>query len=125
MAAPPGAEGAPAKRDTKWDNVAYIQYEDGSYETKGSKGKKYIPVKHDKRETAGRAKQMWALGGGSLASNAKRNTHPGHQQMMQSSRLMENKETTYIDDTEKNLFESKRQIDLLIKSLEKKNENEA
>jgi len=60
-----------------------------------------------------------------LASNTKRNTHPGHQQMMQNARLMENKETTYIDDTEKNLFESKRQIDLLIKSLEKKNENEA
>ena len=68
---------------------------------------------------------MNALGGKSLVSKTDRNIHPGHKQMMQSARLMENKETTYIDDTEKNLFESKRQIDLLIKSLEKKNEDEA
>jgi hypothetical protein len=38
---------------------------------------------------------------------------------------MENKDTNYIDDTEKKLFESKRELLNLIKSLEKKNEDEA
>jgi hypothetical protein len=38
---------------------------------------------------------------------------------------MENKETSYIDDTEKKLFETKKDILDLIKGLEKKNENEA
>ena len=120
LAAPPEAGAAPAKRDSKWDDVAYIQYEDGSYETKGSNGKHYTKVKHDKRETAGLGKQLKAMGGGSLASSAPRNTLPGHKELMQSSRIMENKDTNYIDDTEKKLFESKRELFNLIKSLEKK-----
>ena len=124
LAAPPEAGAPPAKRDTKWDNVAYIQYEDGSYETKGSNGKKYTPVKKDKRESAGLKKQMKALGGGSLASSTQRNIAPGHQQIMQSARLMENN-TNYINDTERKLFENKKNILALIKSLEKKNEDEA
>jgi hypothetical protein len=113
-----------AKRDSKWDDVAYVQYEDGSYETKGSNGKRYTPVKNDKRETAGLGKQLKALGGGSLASKSKRNIAPGHNELMQSARLMENK-TNYIDDTERKLFEGKQDILNLIKSLEKKNEDEA
>jgi hypothetical protein len=36
----------------------YTEYEDGSHTTKGSKGKKYWSVKHDKREKAGR-KESW------------------------------------------------------------------
>lgn len=124
LAAPPEAGAPPAKRDTKWDNVAYVQYEDGSYETKGSNGKKYTPVKNDKRETAGLGKQLKALGGGSLASASARNITPGHKQIMQSARLMENK-TSYIDDTEKKLFEGKKDILNLIKSLENKDEDEA
>lgn len=123
LAAPPET-GAPAKRDSKWDDVAYVQYEDGSYETKGSNGKRYTPVKNDKRETAGLGKQLKALGGGSLASKSKRNIAPGHNELMQSARLMENK-TNYIDDTERKLFEGKQDILNLIKSLEKKNEDEA
>jgi hypothetical protein len=125
LAAPPEAgAAAPAKRDSKWDDVAYVQYEDGSYETKGSNGKRYTPVKNDKRETAGLGKQLKALGGGSLASKTKRNIAPGHNELMQSARLMENK-TNYIDDTERKLFEGKQDILNLIKSLEKKNEDEA
>jgi hypothetical protein len=125
LAAPPEAgAAAPAKRDNKWADIAYVQYKDGSYETAGSKGKAYTPVTNDKRKTAGLGKQMNALGGASLASKAQRNTFPGHQQLVQGSHLMENK-TTYIDDTEKRLFDNNRDINILIKSLEKKNENEA
>lgn len=124
LAAPPEAGAPPAKRDSKWDNVAYIQYEDGSYETKGSNGKKYTPVKKDKRESAGLGKQLKALGGGSLASASARNITPGHKQIMQSARLMENK-TSYIDETERKLFEGKKDILNLIKGLENKDEDEA
>jgi hypothetical protein len=125
LAAPPEAGGAPAKRDTKWDNVAYIQYEDGSYETKGSKGKPYTPVRkeRDKRKIAGRTKNYLAAGG---TTGDKRATFPGFNNLSKTSKgLMENKETSYIDDTEKKLFETKKDILDLIKGLEKKNEDEA
>jgi len=124
LAAPPGVEAgapeAPAKRDSKWANVVYVQYEDGSYETKGSKGKAYTPVNHDRRETAGRAKNYLSIG------KPKTDVMPGHKHLsMISHGLMENKETSYIDETEKKLFENNREINNLIRSLEKKNEDEA
>jgi len=51
---------------------------------------------------------------------------PGHKHLsMISHGLMENKETSYIDETEKKLFENNREINNLIRSLEKKNEDEA
>jgi hypothetical protein len=130
LAAPPGVEAgappAPAKRDDRWADIAYVQYKDGSYETAGSKGKAYTPVEHDKRETAGRAKNFLSLGGAKLASGSKTNVMPGHKHLSMASRgLMENKETNYIDDTERKLFENNREINNLIRSLEKKNENEA
>ena len=39
----------------------YAEYEDGSHTTKGSKGKRYFSVKHDKRREAGR-KESWGVG---------------------------------------------------------------
>ena len=126
LAAPPEAGGAPAKKDSKWSNVAYIQYKDGSYETEGSNGKPYTPVKRDKRETSGRTKNYLAAGGSNLSTDARRNIAPGFNNLNRASKgLMENKETSYIDDTEKKLFETKKDILDLIKGLEKKNENEA
>jgi len=130
LAAPPGVEAgapeAPAKRDDRWADIAYVQYKDGSYETEGSKGKAYTPVTHDKRETAGRAKNFLSMGGTKLASGSKTNIMPGHKYLSMVSRgLMENKETSYIDETEKKLFENNREINNLIRSLEKKNEDEA
>lgn len=126
LAAPPEAGGAPAKKDSKWSNVAYIQYKDGSYETEGSNGKPYTPVKRDKRETSGRTKNYLAAGGSNLSTKARRNIAPGFHNLSKASKgLMENKETSYIDDTEKKLFETKKDILDLIKGLEKKNEDEA
>lgn len=125
LAAPPEAGAAPAKRDTKWDNVAYVQYEDGSYETKGSNGKKYTPVKHDGRKDAGRKKNYSSMAGSNIAAANMTNVMPGYKNLSAASKgLMENK-TNYINETEKKLFESKKEIFNLIKSLEKKDENEA
>ena len=128
MAAPPEAGAPPAKRDTKWDNVAYIQYEDGSYETKGSNGKHYTPVEEyeDERKTKGRRLNYLSTGATNVARHTRTNVMPGFKNLNRVSKgLMENKDTNYIDDVEKRLFEHKRDILNLIKGLEKKNEDEA
>lgn len=127
LAAPPEATGGPpAKRDSIWSKVAYVQYKDGSYETQGSKGKAYTPVKHDGRETAGRSKNYLSVAGTGAASSSTTKIMPGYKHLSMTAKgLMENKETNYIDDTERKLFENSREIELLLKSLEKKNENEA
>ena len=49
-------EGGGKKHDKS--AAVYTEYEDGSHTTKGSKGKKYWSVKHDKRKDAGR-KESW------------------------------------------------------------------
>ena len=53
-------EGGGKKKNDK-PAAVYTEYEDGSHTTKGSKGKKYSSVKHDKRETAGR-RESWGVG---------------------------------------------------------------
>ena len=52
-------EGGGKKRDKP--AAIYAEYEDGSHTTKGSKGKRYFSVKHDKRREAGR-KESWGVG---------------------------------------------------------------
>ena len=54
LATPEGGE----KRKGDKPAAVYTEYEDGSYETEGSKGKSYKKVKHDKRREAGR-KESW------------------------------------------------------------------
>ena len=53
-------EGGGKRSDDK-PAAVYTEYEDGSHTTKGSKGKKYWSVKHDKREKAGR-RESWGVG---------------------------------------------------------------
>ena len=49
------------KRSGDKPAAIYAEYEDGSHTTKGSKGKRYFSVKHDKRREAGR-KESWGVG---------------------------------------------------------------
>ena len=48
-----------AEQDSDGPEAVYTEYEDGSYVTKTSKGKKYMKVKADKRKYAGR-KESWS-----------------------------------------------------------------
>ena len=82
----------PGKRnDMKWRS----QNPKG-HTTPGSKGKSYIPEKHDDREEAGRRKNMMGKVGTELGKNTQRNVFPGLQGFKQMYKgLKENKETNY------------------------------
>ena len=111
---------APGKRE---DSVTY-KFNDGSTTTTHSKGKRYDPVKRDKRQSAGRAKAMKSKAGNTRAT--KTGIFPGAKSLFQLSRgVTESLETNY-NDVEKNIFEVNRDIKDIILKLEesrKKNEN--
>lgn len=109
--------GAPADKNTgEYDEVAYIRYKDGGYITPGAKGKKYFPVKNDKRETAGFGKHMRSNAAINLASDP--TGLRSHKSMARG--IMENKVTNYIDEDEKILHELNFEIKVLLDSLESK-----
>ena len=115
-------EGEPnAKRDDKWDNVAYVQYADGSYETKGANGKKYQKVRHDARELAGRSKNYAAAAGVGSVANNRTKTFPGHKALSGTAKgLMENIDnemTIYEDEEEKEFLTSSKKINDIITSI--------
>lgn len=120
LLAKPEGEEPTGKRDDRWDEVAYVQYQDGSYETKGAKGKSYKPVTSDGRETAGRGKNYRASGGTHLAKNTTTNTLPGMKSFGKSVRGLTEQvdKTTYEQD--KQFFESRNRVNELLKSLETK-----
>ena len=53
-------EGGGKRKDDK-PSAIYTEFEDGSHTTKGSNGKRYHSVKHDKRREAGR-RESWGVG---------------------------------------------------------------
>ena len=110
---------APAKRD------------DGSYLTKGSKGKWYRPVKHTggDRRAAGAAKRhrkgQWA---DEVGRNTKRNTYKGYADLKSLTYGISEGQVANYNSEEKKLFEVNKQVKNLISDLEnmeqKKNETE-
>ena len=109
--------GAPADKDTQqFDDVAYVRYRDGSYQTPGSKGKKYFPVKVDKRQTAGRRKNMLSQTAANLASD------PTGMRTQKSfvKGIMENLDTNYLDEDERVLHQLDYNTKVLLESLESK-----
>jgi len=125
LLAEPEGEALPGKRDVgKWGDIAYIQYNDGSYETKGAKGHKYVPVSNSKNKTkngtAGRRKNQKALAG-----MYKQNPHPGAKGLSSVAKgFLQEEEAIY--KAEKKLFTSNYEINKLVENLEKHlDENEA
>ena len=78
LAAPPVE--APAKRDYNavkrtGDSVERVEFADGSYLTKGSKGKRHTEEPNDKRVSSGpRTRSLNSLAGNNYGSNTARNT---------------------------------------------------
>jgi len=127
LLAEPEGEALPGKRDVgKWGDIAYVQYNDGSYETKGAKGHKYVPVPDSKNKTktgiAGRRKNQKALAG-----MYKQNPHPGAKGLSGVAKgFLQEEEAIYKSgEAEKRLFTSNFEINKLVENLEKHlNENE-
>ena len=80
----------------------------------------YHPVKVDQR--SGMGQHLDSLYGRQVASSTVRNTLPGYQDLMRTSRgINETKETIYIEEENK-LFQINNDLKLLIEEMERKND---
>jgi len=91
--------------------------------TPASKGKAYIPEKHDDREEAGRRKNMMGKVGMELGRNTTRNVFPGLDSFKQITKgLKENAQTIYNEDDhgEFEVLKNNREIRQIIENLDKR-----
>ena len=97
---------------------------DDGHLTPGAKGKKYEPVKRDKRPEGARTRSYKSKWSDESARPTKRNTHKGYSELMTLSRgIYENVETNY-NLEEAKLLKSGTEINKLMKALESKDETE-
>ena len=82
----------------------YAEYEDGSHTTKGSKGKRYFSVKHDKRREAGR-KESW--------TNKPRKPRNVFKAMSIGTLVKENK-SNYSEDFENRMSSLNEEMDRIL-----------
>ena len=97
-----------------------------AHTTPGSKGKSYIPEKHDDREEAGRRKNMMGKVATELGKNTQRNVFPGLQGFKQMYKgLKENKETNYNEGEaqEHEVLRNNVEIRQIIENLEKREDD--
>ena len=95
--------------------------------TRGSKGKAYIPEKHDDREEAGRKKNMMGKVNMERSKNTQRTVFPGLEGFRQISKgINEQMETNYKKDSHEELKILKNNIEIqqIIKNLEKRDKKE-
>jgi len=121
LATPEEAEAAPGKRDDE-PTVTYINKKTGETTTNKSKGKRYRPVKDDKRDTGARKRQMKALSRHEIAKMPPRqvrmNLPSGAKELLGLGKgIFENKTTNYQKE-EKEIFEVKKEIKKIFKDLE-------
>jgi len=91
--------------------------------TPGSKGKSYIPEKHDDREEAGRKKRMMGQVNMERGRNTQRTVFPGLEGFKQLTKgINEELETNYFKEAREELkiLENNVEIQKIIKSLEKR-----
>jgi len=88
-----------------------------------AKGKKYVPVTTDSRKLGARKRSMQSQWSKESASGSRRNIYKGEQDLARLGRgIAEDKEE--VDENEKLILEVNRDIQELIKHMEKnKNEN--
>jgi hypothetical protein len=113
---------APGKRDDK------VTYKDGTTTTPRSKGKKYNPVKTDKRNAGARKRSYKSKYSSETASSTRRNTMKGFDDLMGlrslSNGVYENQDTSYSSTEEKLINEVNSDIKRLIKGLESRSKDE-
>jgi len=114
-------EEAPGKRDDE-PTVIYINKKTGETTTNKSKGKRYYPVKDDKRDVGARKRQMKALARHEIAKMPPRqirmNLPAGAKELLGLGKgIFENKTTNYQKE-EKEIFEVKKEIKKIFKDLE-------
>ena len=113
---------APGKRDDK------VTYKDGTTTTPRSKGKKYSPVKTDKRNAGARKRSYKSKYSSETASSTRRNTMKGFDDLMGlrslSNGVYENQDTSYSSTEEKLINEVNSDIKRLIKGLESRSKDE-
>tara|TARA_Y100000593_G_scaffold11444_1_gene20477 strand:- start:3756 stop:5708 length:1953 start_codon:yes stop_codon:yes gene_type:complete len=102
---------APGRRDT--DDDKYSFRNDGSYLTKGSKGKRYNPTSGDGRRYSNKRSAL-AQSGREKGLNNKRNVFPGALTLQEMFESMPRK------DEEENIFQLNNDIKKLITELESK-----
>jgi hypothetical protein len=104
----------------KRDDEEYKYEKDGMTTTSKSKGKWYKPVGHDKRKSlAPKKKNYKAKYSDRSASRSKENVFPDFNSFLRSSKGMyEEKGSNYSD-----VINNTREVDRLLKELEKKDEN--
>lgn len=115
---------SPGKRD---DSTTY-RLGDGSTTTTFSKGKRYTPVRSDKRKQAGRPKAMRSSGGLGVARATNTNLFPGAKELTSLARgVSESKNLSY-REVEKSILEVSKDIKSVIAKLEEertKDENQS
>jgi len=93
------------KRSDDRPAAVYTEYEDGSHTTKGSKGKKYLSVKYDKREKAGR-KESW----GATKPRKPRNIN----RAMSVGTLVKENKSNYSEDFENKMSSLNEEMDRIL-----------
>jgi hypothetical protein len=92
--------------------------EDGSYLTKGAKGKFYKPEITDKRNMGARKRHLKSQYGSEAASSTRRNTFKGYNELSSLiGGLKEEKESIYKEE-EKKIIDMDNELKILIKELD-------
>jgi len=118
-----GAMEAPAKRnDLQWKRP-----DEAPYTTPGAKGKKYTPVKSDKRDMGARKRSYKGKYAEEVGKNTPRNIWKGASELNQLAKgIYEDLETNYEEkhkEEELKILENNIEIQKIIENLEKKGKN--
>ena len=118
-----GAMEAPAKRnDLQWKRP-----DEAPYTTPGAKGKKYTPVKSDKRDMGARKRSYKGKYAEEVGKNTPRNIWKGASELNQLAKgIYEDLETNYEEkhkEEELKILENNVEIQKIIENLEKKGKN--
>jgi len=111
---------APGKRN----ELQWKRPDEAPYTTPGAKGKKYTPVKSDKRNMGARKRSYKSKYSEETGKNTKRRIHPGLEGLQQlSNGIYENVETNYKErckQEELKILKNDVEIQRIIENLEKK-----
>jgi len=124
LLAAPTEEAAGMEAPGKRNDLQWRRPDEPPYTTPGAKGKKYTPVKSDKRDMGARRRSYHGKYAQEVGKNTPRNIFKGHSELNQLARgIYENLETNYdkkYKEEELEILENDVEIQQIIENLEKK-----
>tara|TARA_R110000824_G_scaffold90401_2_gene220834 strand:+ start:394 stop:2394 length:2001 start_codon:yes stop_codon:yes gene_type:complete len=127
LLAAPGPEAGAMETPAKRNDLQWKRPDEAPYTTPGAKGKKYTPVKSDKRDMGARKRSYKGKYAEEVGKNTPRNIWKGASELNQLAKgIYEDLETNYEEkhkEEELKILENNVEIQKIIENLEKKGKN--